>query len=415
MSVAHPFIAEAGRVYTDANAASMRWLLDRPALGPGFLNSKQNSITLADYGDEDGLRGPGYTYGWIQGRGLEALSTHAEFLEPSHPELAADIDAAGRRLYGLLGELWSRDRHGYFCYDADLQPVIASANGSVDPQPPAVDIYTYSDIFILKGLIAAAARYHRASLDGYVAQFPALVDAIEEGRFLINERQQIQPGALASQDDDFGPRMILVGAAGMLHRIGRPDAAAFADRFVAHVLERHFDAKSGLLRNVPGGDACNVGHGIELVGFALDYLPADVDTALLAQLETVLLSSFSAGFDGRGLRLVVSAATSLPQSPYCPWWSLPETIRAAAFCFERTGNPQVLEVWQQAHAAFFSRYWRGEPAIAYQTMTAQGPVDYVPATPDLDPGYHTGLSLLGAIQAAERLGAGRPLRLHRGA
>jgi len=35
-------------------------------------------------------------------------------------------------------------------------------------------------------------------------------------------------------------------------------------------------------------------------------------------------------------------------------------------------------------------------------MTIDGPVDIVPTTPDLDPGYHTGLSLLVALQMAER-------------
>jgi len=39
------------------------------------------------------------------------------------------------------------------------------------------------------------------------------------------------------------------------------------------------------------------------------------------------------------------------------------------------------------------------PPVAYQTMTKEGPIDWVPATPDLDPGYHTGLSLLAAIEA----------------
>lgn len=59
-----------------------------------------------------------------------------------------------------------------------------------------------------------------------------------------------------------------VGDGGIGSRTVRP--ACFADRFVAHVLDRHLDASSGLLRNVPGDDACNVGHGIEFVGFALN-------------------------------------------------------------------------------------------------------------------------------------------------
>jgi hypothetical protein len=409
------FVGEAGRVYAEANAASLRWLLARPLLGPGFLNSKQNSITLADYGPQDGLRGPAFTYGWIQGRGLEALVTHAAYFEASDPELARSIDALARPLYGILQGLWARDGHAYFCYDAELKPIIAAPNGSTGPQAQPADIYTYSDIFVLKGLIAAAARYDRGSLDGYLAQLPALVEAIETGRFQMDERQVLSNEAVAAEPDDIGPRMIMIGAAGMLNRIGRPETADFADRLVAHVLQHHFDPASNLLRNVPNGDACNVGHGIELVGFAFDYLPAQANPALVAQLQAVLLASFNAGFTGPGIRLTVSTATRQPQSPYCPWWSLPETIRAAALCYERTGDPLVLEVWRKAHGAFFGAFWRGTPPLAYQTMTEGGPVDYVPATPDLDPGYHTGLSLLAAINVAERMSAGQSLLSNTGA
>lgn len=399
------FVEEARQIYADANAASLRWLLARPLLGAGFLNSKQNSITLADYGPADGLRSPAFTYGWIQGRGLEALVTHAAFFAGPDPELVQSLDVVARRLYAVLQGLWARDGHAYFCYDAALKPVIAAPDGSTAPQAQPADIYTYSDIFVLKGLIAAAARYDRASLDGYLAQLPALVAAIEGGRFQMDERRELSAEAAAGQPDDLGPRMILLGAAGMLNRIGHGEAADFADRIVAHVLERHLDPATNLLRNVPEEDACNVGHGIELVGFAFDYLPDNADPALVQTLEAILVASFKAGFRRPGIRLSVSIETGEPTSPYCPWWSLPETIRSAALCYERTSNAQVLDVWRQAHGAFFDTYWRGEPALAYQTMTDDGPVDFVPATPDLDPGYHTGLSLLAAIEAAGRMGA----------
>lgn len=415
MSDTLSFIAKACDTYVASNAACLDWLLKRPALGPGFLNSKQNSITLADYGPQDGLRAPEYTYGWIQGRGLEALAMHARYFDAHDPALSARLDAAGRRLYAILRDLWVRDGHAYFCYDGSMKPVVAGQDGSATPQAEAGEIYTYSDIFVLKGLIAASARYDAENLDHYLADFPKLVDAIENGRFLMNERQVIGREALAVQPHDFGPRMILLGAAGMLQRIGRPEATGYADRFLAHVLEHHFDPQSGLLRNVPGGDECNVGHGIELVGFAFDYLPDDADAATVAALERVLISSFAAGFREPGLRLGVSISTKEPLSQYCPWWSLPETIRAAALCFERTKNPDVLAVWRKAHDAFFGNFWRPEASLAYQTMTAEGPVDFVPATPDLDPGYHTGLSLLAAIDMAERLGAGEDHAMKMGA
>jgi hypothetical protein len=399
-----PFIGRARDTYAQANAGTLRWMLARPPLAGRFLNTKLHSVTLRDYTAADGHRAPEYVYGWIQGRGLEALATHAGFFDRDDPALAADLDRAAGPLFEALNELVARDGHAYFTYDAALEPVYPDKSDVIRPHAPAADVYSYSDIFVAKGLLAAGARLGRAAdREKHLALLRDIVAAIEDGRFQIDERVPLSHDELRRQADDFGPRMILLGAAGMLRRIGLGAETAFADRFIAHVLKRHPDPGSGLVRNVPGQDACNVGHGIEFVGFALDHLPPNADPALIPQLETVLLSSFHKGFVGPGIALAVSAATGAVLNPLCPWWSLPETIRSAALCYERSRSPEALEVWKHAHEAFFGTYWRGEPPVAYQTMTADGPIDYVPATPDLDPGYHTGLSLLVAIEVAEGL------------
>lgn len=397
------FFETARRDYVAANAGTLYWMLQRRELGGGFLNTKQNSLTLRDYGAEDGARGPDYTYGWIQGRGLEALATHAEFFADELQPLAEKLDAAGRRLYRLLADLQTADGHGYFCYDRAMTPVYADASDAIRTQQKPADIYSYSDAFFAKGLVAAASRYDLPDLADHLRYFDRVIASIEAGHFQMDERRPLSAASLAEQADDFGPRMILLGAAGMLKRFGHADHLAYADRFIAHILERHLDKASGLLRNVPGEDLCNVGHGIEFVGFVLDYLDGDADPALVETLERILVAAFDRGFIGPGITLTVSVATGEPQSPYCPWWSLPEAIRAAALVHQRTGSADSLRIWQAAHTAFFEHYWRGTPPIAWQTLTREGPVDFVPATPDLDPGYHTGLSLLAAIHAADSL------------
>lgn len=387
--------------YVQANAATLRWMLARPRLAGAFLNTKVNSLSLADYGEFDGVRGPAYLYGWIQGRGLEAVATHAEFFEAEEPSLAAELDEAGVALYHALRDLQRRDGHGYFCYDLDLNPVYVGSDGLLHKQSAADRVFTYSDAFFAKGLIAGAARYAPADLPEHLAYLAEIVDAIEQRRFQMDESRHLSPHSAFAEPEDFGPRMILLGAAGILHRIGRGDCSAFADRFITHVLERHCDSENGVLRNVPGVDVCNAGHAIEFVGFSMDHLQGSAEPALVRKLQSVLISSFTRGFVGPGLCLSVSAATGMCLSPYCPWWSLPETIRSAALCFAVTGDGNVFNIWQQADNAFFTHYWRG--TVAYQTLTRDGPVDFVPATPDLDPGYHTGLSLLSAIHAADRI------------
>jgi len=381
-------------------------MLDRPPQGGVFLNTKQNSITLKDYDERDGWRGPQYLYGWIQGRGLEALVLHAAFFERENPALAAELVAAARQLYVALRDLRADDGHAYFCYDGTLTPVFPDGDRAI-PQVRPRDLYTYSDAFVLKGLMAASTLHDPSATPKLIDDLHRLVAAIEEGCFVMDERRSLDRGTLDAQREEFGPRMIVLGAAALLCRLGLAEAAGFGNRFIAHVPSQHGDyagtAASALLRDTPREDHCNPGHAIEFVGFALEYLPPDADDVLVEQLHKILLASFEAGFRLPGVCLSVAASDRGHLSPYYPWWPLPETMRAAALAYERTRDSAALGVWHQAHRAFFDLYWRGEPPLAYQTRTTAGPVDYVPATPDLDPAYHTGLSLLGAIEAIDRI------------
>lgn len=396
------FFSAARQSYIAANAATLNWMLDRPPLLGAYLNTKMNPLTLVDYTNSDGWRGPDHIYGWIQGRGLESVVTHAEAFAESDPVLSQRLDAAGQRLYTALDGMLQRDGHVSFCYDREMRPVRFLDLTRYERQEQAADIYTFSDTFAAKGLVAGAARYAPQELPRQLAALQRVIDAIEDGRFQIDEKLPLNRASLAVQGDDFGTRMIMLSAAALLTRIGRRDLVGFADRFISHIIDNHFDPASGLLRNVRGQDNCNVGHGIEFVGFALDYLGADIAPELLKVLQTILTASFDLGFQGPGVRLVVSASSRQPVSPYCPWWALPETIRSAALCYEQNRSADTLHVWKKAHEAFFESYWLPEASIAYQCRTEDGPIDYVPATPDLDPGYHTGLSLLAAIEMVDR-------------
>ena len=65
--------------YETCNYKTLNWILSRSPLIQGFLNTKVNSITGISYTNSSGTRGPKFIYGWIQGRGLEALVTFAEY------------------------------------------------------------------------------------------------------------------------------------------------------------------------------------------------------------------------------------------------------------------------------------------------------------------------------------------------
>ncbi|WP_342358600.1 AGE family epimerase/isomerase [Terrarubrum flagellatum] len=412
MSDTGDFLREARDIYVRVIRKTLEWMLARPTLHAAFLNTKQNSITLQDYDAGDGWRAPDILYGWIQGRGLEALMRHAQFFEREAPELSKPLFAVAEPLYRALASLWARDGHAYFTYNVDLAPIIPGSDGKPSPRSPAGDLFSYSDIFVAKGLLIASMKFDPASTSKYLSDLASIVEAVEQGRFMIDEKRDFALGAPATDAEEYGPRMILMSASALLRDLGFEHEASFSNRFVARIVERHLERSAaarayGLLRDRAGRDRCNPGHAIEFVGFALECHAARNNRELLRNLSLIVKSSFHAGFREPGLVLGLSAATLAPESDLCPWWSLPEAMRTAALLYRETREPEALEIWRRTHEAFFRFYWRDDASLAYQMRNAVGPVDHAPATPDLDPGYHTGLSFLSTIGAIDGLLAER--------
>lgn len=396
------FPDHAHELYFNANQRAMYWQLDRMDATLPLINTKLNSLSLQDYGQDDGLRGPHFTYGWIQGRGLEALILHARYFEKTDQRLSQRLFKAAEALYPFLRDLIDSQHGACFCYNSSLQPVRSDDPGGQTRQQREIDIATYSDLFCVKGFIAAATQFAPENLPAHLSSLQTIIDAIERDRFLMRESGDLNNAALAEQLPDFGPRMIALGASALLHQLELSDHDTFSERFIEHIINHHLHSSSGILSNEPGGTVANVGHGIEFAGFALDIHQASIDKDLANQLSHIINTSFQAGFNNTGIATSIDLNTMKPINAMCPWWSLPETIRAAALAYEATGSPALLETWETAHEAFFTHYWQDDPPIAFQTLTTDGPVDAVPSTPDLDPGYHTGLSLLGAMQTTER-------------
>ena len=391
--------AQTATRYDRANRETLGWLLARSAASD-VLDTKVNPITGADYGAADGLRGPGWTYGWIQGRGLEAMASFAPHYADKDPDLADRLETRVRRLYPKVAGLLDASGHGYFLYGPE-GPVQVDTGA---PQQAGPGIYTYSDAFLAKGLVAAAALVAPGDLDRRLDYLRRVVTAVETGRFQMGERGALSAEVVAAEPDDFGPRMILLGAAGMLHRAGLSSWTGYADRFIDHVLDRYRDPGTGTLFNIPGESLRNLGHTVEFVGFALDHLQyVPGSQGRVAELGDLLLRTLEMGLGTPGIPLFYDAAKGTPASPYYPWWSVAETIRAAALLAQAGAAEAARPYWEKADRAFFDHYWQPGRGYAHQTLGPDGPVDYVPATPDLDPAYHTSLSLRAAETAARAL------------
>ena len=105
--------------YETCNYKTLNWILSRSPLIEGFLNTKVNSITGISYTNNSGTRGPKFIYGWIQGRGLEALVTFAEYYKDKNYFFSKKILKRAETLYYSLKKLYFRDEHIFFLYDQD--------------------------------------------------------------------------------------------------------------------------------------------------------------------------------------------------------------------------------------------------------------------------------------------------------
>ena len=180
--------------------------------------------------------------------------------------------------------------------------------------------------------------------------------------------------------------------------------------------QQPFVNKDGSLLNDPG-------HATEFVGLALRFLAVCEELNLLADLDKtrlekynhtlpqVLKRNFENGFSEKGYGIVkaFNLITRKSTNSDMPWWSLPETMRAALGAFriipqyERADYAQIAV---KCSNAFLKYYVRTDlHLMAYQTINADNqPIDVIPATPDADPGYHTGLSIIDCLNIAETPG-----------
>lgn len=383
--------------YEECNRTTLEWILSRRPLQSQFLDTKVNSITGANYGITSGLRGPNFTYGWIQGRGLEALVTFSDHYRKLDQVFSNKLLSRAKLVFDGLSSLFKRDEHINFLYDRDLKP-IKPINTGTDKQLRENDLYTYSDAFAAKGLFAASHIFDPSETNRYEDYLSNVIKAVEDGRFQMDESQDINRKMILKQPNDYGPRMILLGSAGIFHHHGYLHQTRFANRFIDHVLEHHYQPSNGLLLNIPNHNICNIGHAIEFCGFALEHLIYNENDTRIKKINSILQRSLEIGLQGPGIALYLSAETGEATSPYFPWWPMPEATRACALsCYLGAGEDNF-DLWRRADNAFFSKYWLPDKGYAFQTRNINGPTDYVPATPDLDPGYHTCLSFRRASE-----------------
>lgn len=397
-----------------------------------FIDTKLSLLDGADFPADDPIRGRGTIYGWIQGRALEALAGHGLWLQATAlpPELRESFVGRIRALLPPAVEALEaiRAEHGglSFMMARDGTSLGLDDQGRVAPRAVTDERpYNFSDLFYAKGLATAGAFLQRTDWrDAGVALFERVLADVVADRF-ASDQQPLDPANVAVRADPNrrgeGPRMIAVGACARLAQVtddpGRwwDAGRALVDYLLAHhvAAEDAAPLRAGDMWEFIGPDGApypvgdhllsDSGHACEFVGLALQLATvARVDLPeSFARLGTVLRQNFANGWTGLGICKSYDLRTRRPIQRDMPWWSLPETLRAAlsAAAILGEGREKYLEIARLCANAFSENFVRDDlHLMATQTIDENGdPIDAIPATPDADPGYHTGLSLIDAL------------------
>jgi len=423
--------------------SGLEFVLARADEAYPFIDTKFDLRTGEDF--TDSLRGRGAIYTWIQGRGLEALSVHLRWLEEKKDVSRSDLIASVRGLVERVATKMEGARAACggllpFLMSPDGTPLAVESGGGVVPDLEwHGNRCTLSDLFYAKGLLAAGdVLAEPAMMSEAKALLQSVVDDLRSGRFAFGQLalDPKNPVTAVAGRNSYAGQMIGIGAATLFYRLtGEAQYRDIGLEFINHILQKHAGEKLGFregdicefitVENAPWKAAdgrvwSDPGHATEFVGLAMAHLMETKidDRVMTAKLATVLRRNFANGFAGRGIVKAYDLVERRPINSEMPWWSLPETMRAAALVAQvrkASGDDDGSEweaVFIKCWRAFTENFVRPDRGfLAWQCLDAEGNVSSaIPATPDLDPAYHTGLSLLGCLpwlagKAREEMGA----------
>ena len=418
----------------------MRALFDRFDASYPFVNTKLSLLTGEDFPLDDAVRGRDAVYGWIQGRGLEALAGHCAWLQGQDEDrLVQQLSDMMRLVLDRVRSMWQQngERLWFFMLPSG-QPFSVGEDGQVRQFELTADMpYGFGDLFASKGMYAAACYLGDEVVQREALRYIEQVDkAIWSGKF-ENDQATLDPKNPVMPIPGrvmHGPFMIQIGTAAMLVLQGEKIGVEMGLNLIRHELD-HYVNLGGRISHFETGDMWEAvdtqgqpyaeangavlsdpGHALEFVGLALKFVEAARASQFLNAEQmnetqvfedamfVILKQNFDNGFLGKGIVKAFDLVNRKPMNTDLPWWNLPETMRAAVFCKKIvTEADDVLvcdNIFRHCHNAFVKHFVRPDlHLMAYQTIAESGePIDVIPATSDADPGYHTGLSIVDVLR-----------------
>ena len=432
--------------YTTILKSPVQVILDRYQKNPGYgwIDTKFDLITGEDFPPTDTVYGVDTVYSWIQGRAVEALSGHAQWLKGlnslENDALINGLEKTLREILHKINEIRGQNYgHMFFFMSTDGKPFVLEGNKREQVEFNSDTKFNYSDSFVSKGLYATAKYLNEEEIARQARQYCNQIDEAVFNDDFVSDQQQLDPKNPVKQVPGrkwLGPYLIQIGAAALqAHCDGDSRSIEIGLNLIEHILEKHvninnrwpnlkeFDVteyidQSGRPYLNEGIILSDPGHSLEFIGLALKFTTAaktagaitDDYSNRIKNIESVmphiLIQGFKNGFQpqGGGICKHFDLISREALNTDMPWWSLPETMRAAISCWtiaeSESIRKQCLEIFSACHNAFVTNYLLPERHfMAIQNRSIDGEIiRAIPATPDADPGYHTGLSLIDVWQ-----------------
>ncbi|MCK5849925.1 MAG: AGE family epimerase/isomerase [Kiritimatiellae bacterium] len=386
-------------------------------------------------------------YSWIQSRGIEALCGYSRWIaglvdisKDKKHYYQENISIIVKRVTNKMEEIRQKNNGMFFWMDIDggLFSFAEDNRKEVVTLDPSKS--SGSDVFHVKAVVAAGVFLNDEALQKEAKNYFAEWIANIRNDNVLSDQQPFDP----KNPVDAVPgrrshayRMITLGAFA-LYASSFDDVSYVQDglEFIQYIIDNHINI-SGRFDGLeeydfvefidPDGNPflqdsdiiCDPGHALEFVGLGLRFLNVIRDRSDLSKeqkalidrcdtlLPDILLHTFDLGYNGKagGICKTFALNRRVPCNSDMPWWNLPETMRAAMFCYnvlkDDGKKAACLDVIMRCSNAFLGNFVNPEVhSMAYQTLDDTGkPIKVIPATPDLDPGYHTGLSIIDFLGA----------------
>lgn len=372
-------------------------------------------------------------YGWIQGRGLESMTAHIQWARQMTGYKLVDIEALSRCAETLYRKLMTA------CFTASEMQVtfiMDTAGRNCGSNVPG-STTTLTHLFVLRGLLAYASyRNYSSDLERIIYALRNAVDNSIQGLCLNDQVSFGNKGGerLSSGRKGYEGQMIAISACELLFLQTRMDEDLMRGiKTIESVFLRHSrrDDTYGLMLvdgiqangqpyREEGRLATDPGHALEFVGLSLQFFrhsaPYTINADHVAAIDRMTrdLRSLAYLYNrlGRaphgGIVKSINAENAAVINGDCPWWSSYEAVRTWTELHE-IGRDDVERsecVSQIKSYVDCIRQLYVSPSsigVPVQTVDYDGQVvPVIPATPDIDPGYHTGMPLINALELLGR-------------